>query len=208
MTLRLPIPPLASVHELTRALEPSDAALVMRACAGDRVAEAAIYTRHVGYIANLCLRLLGTRHEAEDATQDTFVDAFEQLSSLREPERLRHWMSRVAVHKVHRIFRRRRLLRTLGLWRGSKEDEEEVALLPARQGLSPEQASELARIGKVLAGLPDAQRAAWSLRYVDGYKLEEVAALCQCSLASIKRRLAGADLAVHQHVQFAGDDHE
>lgn len=166
---------------------------------GERAAEAAIYERHVGFLTNLCLRLLGNRQDAEDAAQDTFVDVLEQLHSLREPERLRHWISRIAIHKVHRKFRRRKLLRVLGI---GNHTEAELALLPARAGLSAEQSIELARLGAVLARLPDTQRAAWALRYVDGYKLEEVAELCRCSLASAKRRIAAADAIVRAHVQL------
>lgn len=199
MTVRLPAQTLATVHVLPRSAEATDAVLVARARMGERAAEAAIYARHVGFLTNLCLRLLGNRQDAEDTAQDTFVDVFEQLHTLREPERLRHWLSRIAVHKVHRKFRRRKLLRVLGM---GSHTEEEIALLPARAGLSPDQRIELARLGAVLARLPDSQRAAWALRYVDGYKLEEVAALCRCSLASAKRRIAAADVVVRSYVRL------
>jgi RNA polymerase sigma-70 factor (ECF subfamily) len=46
------------------------------------------------------------------------------------------------------------------------------------------------------------QSAAWELRYVDGHKLEQVASLCDCSLATAKRRIAAADAIVRQHVQL------
>lgn len=199
MPLRFPSNAVATVHVLPRSPEATDAVLVARARMGERAAEAAIYARHVGFLTNLCLRLLGNRQDAEDAAQDTFVDVFEQLHALREPERLRHWISRIAIHKVHRKFRRRKLLRVLGI---GSHTEDELALLPARAGLSPEQRIELARLGVVLARLPDSQRAAWALRYVDGYKLEEVASLCRCSLASAKRRIAAADAVVRAHVQL------
>jgi len=198
MSLRLPSPALATVHALPLPAEPSDAVLVQRVRSGDRSAEALIYTRHVGYVMNLCARLLGNRQEAEDAVQDTFVDVLEQLGSLREPERLRHWIARVAVHKAHRKFRRRRVLRALGLGNAAESD---LNLLPARAGVSAEHALELKRLSAVLARLPDTQRLAWVLRYVDGYKLEEVAELSGCSLASTKRRLVAAEQVVRAHVQ-------
>jgi RNA polymerase sigma-70 factor, ECF subfamily len=198
-------PAFATVHKLpTRDPEPTDAELVARVLAGDRHAEERLYLRHVGYVTSLCLRLLGRRDEAEDATQDTFVDVLEQLPRLREPQRLKHWITRIAVHKAHRRFRRRKLLRALGLY-GS--DPLEESLLPASSERSTqEQALELDKLSDVLVGLPDVQRAAWVLRYVDGHKLEQVAALCDCSLATAKRRIAAADLVVRQHVQLEVED--
>ena len=56
-----------------------DAALVARALAGDRVAEAQLYRRHARVIANVAARLLGSRADAEDIVQETFVIALENL---------------------------------------------------------------------------------------------------------------------------------
>jgi RNA polymerase sigma-70 factor (ECF subfamily) len=191
---------LATVHPLSaRGAEPTDAMLVARCCAGDPRAEEALYLRHVGYVTSLCLRLLGNRDEAEDAAQDTFVDVLQQLSSLRDPDRLKQWIARVAVHKVHRRFRRRKLLRALGLYCAADHD---IAVLAAAAHSTPEQAAELERLSQLLGGLPDDQRAPWVLRYVDGYKLDEVARLCACSLATVKRRIGAADAVVREHVRL------
>jgi RNA polymerase sigma-70 factor (ECF subfamily) len=196
-----PTPAFATVHKLpARDSEPTDAALVARILAGDRHAEERLYLRHVGYVTNLCLRLLGRRDEAEDAAQDTFLDVLEQLPRLRDPARLKHWITRIAVHKAHRRFRRRKLLRALGLYGAEVTDE--TLLPPSAERSTQEQAMELEKLSAVLAGLPDVQRAAWVLRYVDGHKLEQVALLCGCSLATAKRRIAAADEIVRQHVQL------
>jgi RNA polymerase sigma-70 factor (ECF subfamily) len=182
----------------------TDAELVARALAGERSAEAEIYARHVGYVMGLCVRLLGQRGEAEDAVQDTFVDVLEQLHQLREPTRLRHWIGRVAVHKVHRRFRRRRLQRVFGFAPAQQED---LSLVPCTNQASPEQVVQLARLRQELAKVSDEARAAWLLRFVDGYKLDEVAELCGCSLATAKRRIAAADSHVRAHIALAEVEH-
>jgi RNA polymerase sigma-70 factor (ECF subfamily) len=193
---------LATVHPLTSGRQQlSDAELVARIRSGDTRSEEVLYLRFVGYVTNLCLRLLGNREEAEDAAQDTFVDVLEQLSGLREPERLKQWVARIAVHKAHRRFRRRKLLRAMGLWHSTAET---VNLLPANPNSTPELAAELEWLSRVLSGLPDDQRAAWVLRHVDGYKLDEVAAMCGCSLATCKRRISAADQVIRAHVELVG----
>lgn len=196
---------LTLVHSTSQEAGRSDADLVMRAREGDRHAEESLYRRHLPYVTALCQRLLGSQHEAEDAVQDTFVDMLEQLGALRDPESLRPWLTRIAVHKVHRRFRRRKLLRVLGL---NRSDGQLTEVLVPGDRATPEQSAELRRLELVLAGIPDEQRAAWVLRYVDGHKLEEVAVLCECSLATAKRRISAADCLVRAHVAIATSTEE
>jgi len=182
-----------------RAREGSDAELVTRARDGDHWAEEMLYRRHASFVLGLCTRLLRHASDAEDVVQDAFVDAFDQMRSLREAEMFRRWLTGIAVHKAHRRLRHRKLLRALGL-RDSKQNEALETCLA--KGASPEVYAEIVCLDHLLTQLPDAQRIAWQLRHVEGYRLEEVADLCECSLATAKRRLSLADSIVRKHVQF------
>ena len=93
--------------------------LVRRARAGEPRAEEALFRKHAPYITALSFKLLGDRSEAEDIVQDTFLDAIRHLRDLAEPISLRQWLAGIAVHKVHRRFRRRRLQSLLGLHRAT-----------------------------------------------------------------------------------------
>ena len=59
--------------------------------------------------------------------------------------------------------------------------------------------AELAELGGALAQLPTDQRLAWMLRYVEGEQLREIARLCACSLATVKRRIVAASNHLRQH---------
>jgi RNA polymerase sigma-70 factor (ECF subfamily) len=72
----------------------------------------------------------------------------------------------------------------------------------------PDIRAELALLDLALAPLADVDRAAWMLRYVEGYGLEDVARLCRCSLATAKRRIARAQQLVRAHVEIAEVDDE
>jgi DNA-directed RNA polymerase specialized sigma24 family protein len=98
-----------------------DAGLVQAALMGDRAAEEQLYLRHVHYVQGLLVRLLGSRAEAEDAIQETFVIALDQLPSLREPAAFRPWLAQIAVSQARRRFRRAKLLRALGLHRSGED---------------------------------------------------------------------------------------
>ena len=176
---------------------PSDAELVARARDEDRWAREALYRRHASYLLGMVTRMLGRRDDAEEVVQDAFVAAFAQLANLREPEALRGWLSQIAVNLVRRRLRKLKLLRLLGLDRGADDGILSELAAPA---LSSELRGELALIDRALAQLDSGLRIAWSLRHVEGMELAEVAQVCGCSLATVKRRLAAAEKAVQAHV--------
>jgi RNA polymerase sigma-70 factor (ECF subfamily) len=186
-----------------RVREPSDAELVRRASGGDGAAEQALFRKHAGFILALSFRLLGDHDESEDVLQETFLDAIAQLRGPVEPGSLRQWLAGIAVHKAHRRFRRRKLQALFGMFRPS---DESVLESSAHPDASPEVRAELALLDVALARLPDVDRAAWVLRYVEGYDLEEVARLCRCSLATAKRRIARARAIVLAHVELKEED--
>jgi RNA polymerase sigma-70 factor (ECF subfamily) len=175
----------------------SDAQLVARAINGDRWGREMLYRRHAAYLLAIAARLLGNRGEGEEVVQDTFVTAFEQLSTLREPAALRGWLAQIAVSMVRRRIRRARLMRVLGLDRGA--DDATLCALAA-PGINPDQRAELALVDRALSGVAANVRIAWMLRQVEGLELAEVASACGCSLATAKRRIAAADTAVRAHI--------
>lgn len=182
----------------------SDGALVAEALAGKGWAEEMLYRRHVHAVSQTVASLLGRVHECEDVVQDTFVQGLSQLSSLREPAAFRGWLLRIAVHTCHRRFRKRRLLRMLGLDRGA---EDATLAQLASPDASAEQKSELVRIDAALKPLPERERSAWILRHVHGHELTEVAELSGVSLATAKRLLTRAQDRVAAHVGLPKQSH-
>jgi RNA polymerase sigma-70 factor (ECF subfamily) len=165
----------------------ADGDLVERLRRGDQWAKEALYRRYVKVVWRTALHMLGNRADAQDVVQDTFVEAFRDVASLRTHAALRPWLLRISVHQAHRRFRRRKLLRRLGLDR-SIDDSPLDSLL--HEEASPELRSELRAVERALRKATAADRFAWILRYVDGHSLEEVADVSECSLATAKRRLA------------------
>lgn len=183
----------APVTELAQPAQPDDGALVRRALSGDRWAEEALYRRHVRSVTNATTRLLGRIAEADDVVQDTFVCAFERLGELADPGSFRGWAHRIAVSMCHRRFRRMRLMRALGMDRGSDDATLEAQAEP---GCRPEAVAALREIDATLRSLPTAARSAWILHRVEGWTLEETSTAMTVSLATVKRRIAEADQSI------------
>ena len=177
-----------------------DAEIVAAIRAGDANAEEIFYRRHAPSIFRVAFRLLRSREDACDVTQDTFLTAFDELGDLRDAHAVRGWLHQMAVRLVHRRFRRRKMRRWLGL--SPREDarlEEQVdnsARIEAR--------AELRLLDDALDRVPPAEKIAWVLRQVEGLSLDEVAQACRCSLATAKRRISAVEALVSRHVQRGG----
>lgn len=179
-----------------------DAEIVRRACDRDVWARAALYHRYAREIGNLAVRLLRDRDVAADVVQDTFVTAFETIHTLRDPDRVRGWLRMIAIRHAHRRFRRRRMLRMLGIVAAPRAVAlEDLALEDASQ----EARVQLRRIDAALATLPGRARLVWTLRMVEGETLPDIAAACRISLATVKRDFTAADSVVRRAVEEADD---
>lgn len=181
------------------AMAVGDGTLVERARRGDAAATEVLFRRHAPATLALVTRLVGRTHDAEDVLQESLATALEDLGALRDPEAFGGWLRQIAVRQAHRYFRRRGLKRILGLDRGADDATLEALAAPTT---SPEARSELRALDAVLASLPYEQRVAWCLRYVEGEQLDDVAAACGCSLATVKRRIAAADERVRAKVSM------
>jgi RNA polymerase sigma-70 factor (ECF subfamily) len=174
---------------------PEDERLVARALRADLLAFELLYRRHAGFALNLAVRIQGSANDAEDIVHDAFLKASERLGELREASAFRPWLGSIVVRLVRTRLRRQRLLRSLGLV--SAEPIELDAI--ASPNADPESRVLLAQVYSLLQTLPADERIAWTLRYVDHHRLEIVAKLVDCSLATAKRRILRAQRFLSEH---------
>jgi RNA polymerase sigma-70 factor (ECF subfamily) len=152
------------------------------------------FRRYSAYVASIAYRLLGRDEDVDDAVQEVFLIASRGISALREPGALRGWLATVTVRVAMKKLRMRRLRTFLHL------DDPSSYVELAAEGASPEERAIASRLYAIMDTIPAAQRVAWTLRHVEGEKLEDVARLCACSLATAKRRIAAAHAAIHAEV--------
>ncbi len=163
---------------------------VLDARNGDERALRALYEHNVDYVMGMCVRLLRSRERGREATQEAFATAFEKLPELREDCSFRAWVAQIAVHACHAQMRAAKWTSLFGLLGG-----DEVTPLDelADASAPPEVLHDLRRVGQALLSVPPESRIAWSLKHLEGDKLEDIAAACACSLATVKRRILNAE---------------
>jgi RNA polymerase sigma-70 factor (ECF subfamily) len=145
-----------------------------------------LFRRYSPYVAAIAYRLLGRDDEVDDTIQEVFLAAVRGVHAVRDPNAVRAWLARVTVRSARQKLRKRRLRSFLGL------DEPATYDAVVDRSASAEHRALVARVYRVLDGMPANQRIAWSLRYIEGEALEGVATLSGCSLATAKRRIAAA----------------
>jgi RNA polymerase sigma-70 factor (ECF subfamily) len=161
---------------------------VVRVLRGDPGAFESLYRRHAAFALNLAVRIQGSAADVEDVVHDAFLRAHQRLVELREAAAFRAWLGSIVVRIVRTRLRRRRLASMLGLTLPEPVDLEAVAAPDA----DPEARALLAQVYALLQSLPADERIAWTLRFVERHRLESVAELAGCSLATAKRRIQRA----------------
>jgi RNA polymerase sigma-70 factor (ECF subfamily) len=172
-----------------------DAQLVALARASDVGAFEALYRRHVGFALNLAVRIQGSASDAEGIVHDAFLRAHQRLRELRDGHLFRAWLGSIVVRFVRTRLRRGRLMALLGV-RGAQPVDLDALAAP---DASPEARAELAQVYALLQTMSPQDRIAWTLRHIERHRLEAVAELSGCSLATAKRRIHRAQEYLRAH---------
>lgn len=153
----------------------------VRAAQGDRAAFGALYRRYVERVYGYCFYLLGDHHDAEDATERTFLAALGAIDGFRdEGASFRSWLFRIAHNELANSLRQRRRRRTTPL---EAHPEPMSDADPAR--LTGE-ADEGRRLREAVSRLAGDRRQVIVLRFVDGLSSREIGAVLGRSEGAVR----------------------
>ena len=157
--------------------------LVGRAQRGDRKAFDELVCTHAQGVMNVIYRMCGNTQIAEDAAQETFMQAWLHLAAYRPQTSLRNWLYRIGVNAATDILRKeKRIL---------PNDIENLHLTDMRPG--PEvmltQTERIATIQKAILSLPDLSRAVLILREYEELSYHEIAETLDIPMGTVMSRL-------------------
>ena len=191
-----------------------DEDLVDRAKSGDYAAFEELTIRHEKRVYSLALRILRNVQDAEDATQQTFLSALENIKSFRGDSTFVTWLLRIATHASLRIIRKQRGLRTVPLETESDENDE-FRNIPHPEYIadwrdSPEtlipRKEVSALLDDALEKLDEKHRLVFLLRDVEGLSISETAKAVGITEANTKVRLLRARLQLRETLTRALGD--
>ena len=147
-------------------LEETD--LIKSCSAGERAAQEELYTRYATKVFTCCRRYCDNDADAEDILQDTFLVAFDRISSFnyRGSTSLQAWLCRIAINQAIDRIRKRR--RWPVLIRDSEKDDVAAPQEEELEGVPPEKLLEM------IAALPEMRRAVFNLYCLDCYTHREI----------------------------------
>ena len=180
--------PPAAVETLDEAAPDID--LCRLATGGNIPAFEMLYARYHRRTYSLCLRMTSSQTEAEDLTQEVFIQLFRKVGSFRGDSAFSTWLHRLTVNQVLMHFRRRSVKNE----RTSEDGEMPEQSVPGTANPSKMQVIDRIALKNAIAELPNGYRNVFVLHDVEGFEHEEVARMMGISVGTSKSQLHKARL--------------
>jgi len=175
----------------------SDLDLVKRAQIGDADAFASLFHAHKAKVYSVCLRMTNNTAEAEDLTQDAFLQVFRKLATFRGDSALSTWLYRIAVNTVLMHFRKK-ALKQVSLDEPYSQDAKVVRREYGSRDDRLTGCVDRIALARAIKELPDGYRTIFLLHEVEGYEHQEIAELLDCSVGNSKSQLHKAKLRIRE----------
>jgi len=172
----------------------SEASLVQRAQRGDEQAFATLYQLHKKRVYSVCLQMTRDISDAEDLTQEAFLQVFRSVNSFRGDSAFSTWLYRIAVNTVLMKLRRRKSPPPVSLDEPVSTDSSSLKREIGRADPSLSGAVDRIALRRAVEELPAGCRQVFDLHEVEGFQHQEIAQLLECSVGNSKSQLHKAKM--------------
>ena len=163
----------------------TDFDLAQKAAKGDMTAFEELYERHSHRVYSLCLRMTHNVTEAEDLTQEAFIQLFRKIGSFRGDSAFTTWLHRLTVNQVLMHFRKNSVKRE----RTTEAGETPVQIVQGTENPKAMPVVDRIALDKAIAQLPRGYRTVFVLHDVEGHDHEEIAKMLGCAVGTSKSQL-------------------
>ena len=186
----------------------ASAELVARAQRGDESAFETLFRQNKQRVYALCLRMIGNTAEAEELTQEAFLQVFRKLHTFRGESAFSTWLHRLSVNTV--LMRlRKKTLTVMSLEDDSTGDESDE---PRKEYGAPDLALtgsiDRLHLERAIAQLPPGYRQMFLLHDVQGYEHHEIAEMLGVSIGNSKSQLHKARMRLRKLLHETGREAE
>ena len=180
----------ASEQAVANVAKATDFELAQVASKGDMAAFEEIYRRHHRRVYSICLRMLQNASEAEDLTQDVFIQLYRKIGSFRGDSAFTTWLHRMTVNQVLMHFRKR----TVKFEKTTEEGETPEQIVSGTANPEKMRIVDKIALDNAIEQLPAGYKNVFLLHDVEGFEHEEVARILGCSVGTSKSQLHKARL--------------
>ena len=168
--------------------------LIQKVQSGDHQAFAQLYSLHKRRIYSLCLRMVGNVAEAEDLTQETFLQLHRKISTFRGDSSFSTWLHRLAINAVLMQLRKKGLS-LISMDEAMEPDPDSGASRSfGAHDLTLTGSIDRMALEHAVNDLPAGYRLVFILHDVEGYEHQEIAVMLDCSVGNCKSQLHKARL--------------
>lgn len=172
-----------------QASDSNEAELIEKAKHGDAQAFQALYDKHKRRVYSLCLRMTANTAEAEDLTQEAFLQLYRKIGTFRGESAFSTWLHRLSVNVVL-MHLRKKSLPLVSLEETTQAGEEDTPKKDfGAEDLALAGSIDRLQLQKAVDDLPPGYRAIFVLHDVEGYEHNEIATIVGCSIGNSKSQL-------------------
>jgi len=186
----------------TDASELTESEAIRLAQQGDAAAFERIYRLHSRRVFALCLRMVGNTTEAEDLTQEAFLQLFRKIHTFRGESAFSTWLHRLSVNVVLMRLRKKSLPET-SLEETTEPDEETGG--PRKEVGGPDLllsgSIDRVNLQRAIEQLPPGYKTVFVLHDIQGYEHNEIAEIMGCSIGNSKSQLHKARMRLRELLQ-------
>ena len=170
-----------------------DQALVVRAQQGDKKAFGLLVEKYHRKLGRLLSRMIRDQAEVEDVVQESFIKAYRALNSFRGDSAFYTWLYRIGINTAKNYLvglgRRPQVMQEVDIDDVENFDDghEMRTMETPETELMTKQIAQT--VNDTMAGLPDELRVAITLRELEGLSYEEIAAIMQCPIGTVRSRI-------------------
>ena len=145
---------------------------------------------HQRKVLNTCYRFLNNKEDAEDLTQEVFLEVYKSISSFREESKISTWIYRIAVTKSLDFIRKKKRKKRYAVLKRIFSDDAVTVEIPDNTNLNPgrrtEEQDRIRILNEALESLPQNQRAAFTLSKYDELSYKEIADILNTTISSVE----------------------
>ena len=157
---------------------------------GDLKSFRILVDEHQKKVLNTCYRFVRSREDAEDLTQEVFIEVYKSISSFRGESKISTWIYRIAVTKSLDFIRRKKRKKRFAILKSTFSGDTIEEDIPDNQNLNPggkiEEQERIRILNEALGSLPENQRTAFTLSKYDEMSYKEIAEILNTTVSSVE----------------------
>jgi RNA polymerase sigma factor (sigma-70 family) len=159
---------------------------------GNESAFKTLVETHQKRVFNTVLAIVQSFEEAEDISQDVFIEVYQSIHKFRGESKISTWLYRIATTKSLEIIRKKKTQKRFAFFTNLFNDDNEVIHSPVEfehPGILLENKERSKQLFKAINQLPDNQKVAYTLCNIEGLSYQEITEVMEMSLSSVESLL-------------------